>query len=264
MGDLQDRNRAVWSAGDWDAVAQKIAEIGPRLLDHVGVEPGMRVLDVGTGSGTNVAIPAAQRGADVVGLDLTDAWFGAARRRAAAAGVEVEGVVGDAEALPFEDGSFDRVLSTFGHMFAPDHRRAGQELLRVCKPSGSVGFATWLTRGLSGQLFRVVGAHAPPPPDGIGVPPQWGDREHVRAMLAPAEPEFTEDEVVYTARTSDELAQFFLDNFGPLVTLRASLPPERVEALDADLRTTYAGVNEATDGTLRASAAYLVTVAKPA
>jgi hypothetical protein len=100
-------------------------------------------------------------------------------------------------------------------MFAPDHRRAGQELLRVCKPGGSVGFTTWLTRGLSGQLFRVIGAHAPPPPEGIGVPPQWGDRE-------------------------------------------------RVEALDADLRTTYAGVNEATDGTLRASAAYLVTVAKPA
>ena len=89
MGELQDRNRAVWSAGDWDAVAEKIAEIGPRLLDHVGVEPGMRVLDVGTGSGSNVAIPAAQRGADVVGLDLTDVWFDAARRRATAAGVEV-------------------------------------------------------------------------------------------------------------------------------------------------------------------------------
>ena len=112
MSELQDRNRAVWSAGDWDAVAEKIKAVGPRLLDRVGIEPGMRVLDVGTGSGSNVAIPAAQRGAEVVGVDLTDAWFDAGRRRAADAGVEIEWVVGDAEALPFADASFDRVLST--------------------------------------------------------------------------------------------------------------------------------------------------------
>jgi SAM-dependent methyltransferase len=260
VSELQDRNRAVWSAGDWDAVAEKIKEVGPRLLDRVRVEPGMRVLDVGTGSGSNVAIPAAQRGGDVVGLDLTDVWFDAARRRAADAGVEIEWVVGDAEALPFEDASFDRVLSTFGHMFAPHHRQASQELLRVCKPGGVVGFTTWLTESFSGALFRTIGAHAPPPPEGVGVPPQWGDREHVRETLAPYEPEFGEDAVIYEWDSSDGLADFFIENFGPLVTLRAALPPDRVQALDDDLRAMLVAENEAEDGGMRTAARYLVTV----
>ena len=260
MTELQDRNRATWSAGDWDAVAEKIKVVGPRLLDLVGIEPGMRVLDVGTGSGSNVAIPAAQRGAEVVGVDLTDAWFDAGRRRAADAGVEVEWVVGDAEALPFADASFDRVLSTFGHMFAPNHRQASQELVRVCKPGGTVAFTTWTLMGYSGQLFRTIGAHAPPPPAGVGVPPQWADRDHVREMFAPLEPEFAEDDVLYEEASSDALADFFVENFGPLVALRAALPPDRWAALDADLRAMIAEQNQATEGGMRVRARYLVTV----
>ena len=259
MSELQDRNRAVWSAGDWDVVAEKIIDVGPRLIDRVGIEPGMRVLDVGTGSGSNVAIPAAQRGGEVVGVDLTDAWFDAGRRRAADAGVEVEWVVGDAEALPFADGSFDRVLSTFGHMFAPNHRQAAQELVRVCKPGGTIGFTTWTMTGYSGQLFRTIGAHAPPPPEGAGVPPQWADRDHVREMLAPLEPEFAEDDVLYEWESSDALADFFVENFGPLVALRAALPPDRWAALDADLRAMVADQNQATDGGMRTTARYLIT-----
>ena len=263
MSELQDRNRAVWSAGDWDAVANHIASVGPRLLDRVGIEPGMRVLDVGTGSGSNVAIPAAQRGAEVVGADITDAWFDAARRRAAEADVDVEWVIGDAEALPFADASFDRVLSTFGHMFAPHHRQAAQELLRVCKPGGSVGFTTWLTTGLAGRMFAVIGMHAPPPPPGVQPPPLWGDREHVRETVAPLEPEFAEDALVYEDDSPDALATFFFENFGPLVTLRGALAPEQTAALEADYRAMLAEVNEASDGTMKATADYLVTIVKP-
>ena len=215
MSELQDRNRAVWSAGDWDAVANHIASVGPRLLDRVGIEPGMRVLDVGTGSGSNVAIPAAQRGAEVVGADITDAWFDAARRRAAEADVDVEWVIGDAEALPFADASFDRVLSTFGHMFAPHHRQAAQELLRVCKPGGSVGFTTWLTTGLAGRMFAVIGMHAPPPPPGVQPPPLWGDREHVRETVAPLEPEFAEDALVVRARLPGRAGDVLLRELRP-------------------------------------------------
>src|SRR4051794_36472203 len=140
--DLRQRNKTVWAAGEWDDVSRLIAEVGPRVLDLVGIEPGMDVLDVGTGSGGTVAIPAALRGARVVGSDFVGEHFEAARRRAADAGVEVEWVEADAEALPFEDASFDRVLSTFGHMFAPRHGRAAAELARVCRPGGIVGTAT--------------------------------------------------------------------------------------------------------------------------
>jgi len=262
MSELQERNRAVWSAGDWDRAAELIKMVGPRLLDQVGIEPGMRVLDVGTGSGGNIAIPAGERGADVVGLDLTDAWFDAARRRAADAGVEVEWVVGDAEELPFEDGSFDRVLSTFGHMFAPHHRQAAQELVRVCKPGGVVGFTTWLPTGYIGRTFTVMGSFAPPLPEGVEPPPLWGDRDHVRAALAPFEPEFSEASVVYTFESPDAMEQFFNENFPPAVVLRKALPPDRIAELDQRVRETLDEFNEATDGSLRVTADYLVTVVR--
>jgi len=134
MGDgARERNRALWEAGDWDAVAPKVAAVGPRLLDRIGdVGAGVRLLDIGTGSGGAVAIPAALRGADVVGADITDAWFPAARRRAQEAGADVEWVVGDAVDLPFDDASFDVVTSTFGHMFAPDQQAAARELAPAC------------------------------------------------------------------------------------------------------------------------------------
>ena len=123
VADFKQRARTTWAGGDWDSVSKFIAAVGPVLLDRVGIEPGMEVLDVGTGSGGTVSIPAAQRGANVTGSDLTPELFDDARRRADQAGVEVEWVEADAEALPFEDESFDRVLSTFGHMFAPRHAR---------------------------------------------------------------------------------------------------------------------------------------------
>ena len=174
-------NRAVWSAGKWDRVADYVAETGPKLLDSVGIEEGMRVLDIGTGSGGSVAIPAAARGADVVGSDISSVHFDAARARAEAAGVEVEWVEADALDLPFEDGEFDRVLSTFGHMFAPDHAQAASEMVRVTKPGGVIGFAAWTPEGSTGQMFRLTGSHMPPPPEGFQPPPLWGTRRTTSA-----------------------------------------------------------------------------------
>ncbi len=147
-------NRTVWAAGEWDDVSRLVADVGPRLLDRVGVEPGMDVLDVGTGSGGTVAIPAALRGARVVGSDLTPELFDHARRRAEEAGVTVEWVEADAEDLRFEDASFDRVLSTFGHMFAPRHERAGAELARVVRAGGMVATTTWRPEGFAGGCSR--------------------------------------------------------------------------------------------------------------
>jgi ubiquinone/menaquinone biosynthesis C-methylase UbiE len=169
--DLRQRARATWAAGDWDVIAPLITPVGARALDRVGVEPGIDLLDVGTGSGGNVAIPAALRGAQVVGLDVTPELLARARRRAAEAGVEVEWVEGEAQDLPFEDERFDRVISTFGAMFAPDHARAAGELVRVCRPGGLVAMATWADAGFPAEMFKLTGAFLAPPPPGVQPPP---------------------------------------------------------------------------------------------
>ena len=155
LGEFKRGARATWASGDWDAVSALIAEVGPKLLDTVGVEPGMDVLDVGTGSGGTVSIPAALRGARVVGSDLTPELFDDARRRAAEAGVEVEWVEADAESLPFDDASFDRVLSTFGHMFAHRHAKAAAELANIV-----TYLALHAPDFLTGQIIAVDGGES--------------------------------------------------------------------------------------------------------
>jgi ubiquinone/menaquinone biosynthesis C-methylase UbiE len=172
--EFRKRTRATWAAGDWDSFARLVTPVGKLVLDRVGVEPGLRVLDVGTGSGGNVAIPAAQRGVEVVGADVTPALFEHARRRAAEAGVEVDWVEADAQELPFPDATFDRVISTFGAMFAPDHARAAAELVRVCRPGGRIAMTTWVNDGFAGELFTLTGSFLPPPPPGVQPPSLWG------------------------------------------------------------------------------------------
>jgi ubiquinone/menaquinone biosynthesis C-methylase UbiE len=140
--ELRARTRATWAAGDWDEFSTLVAPAGALALERSAIEPGMRLLDVGTGTGGNVAIPAALAGARVVGADVTPEMFPHARRRAAEAGVEVEWVEADAQELPFADASFDRVISTFGAMFAPDHGRTAAELVRVCSSNGRIVMTT--------------------------------------------------------------------------------------------------------------------------
>ena len=156
--------RATWSAGDWDGFARLLTPVGRLVVDRVGVEPGLGLLDVGTGTGGNVAIPAAQLGAEVVGLDITPELLTHARRRAADAGVVVGWIEGDAQELPFADASFDRVTSTFGAMFAPDHGRTAAELVRVCRPGGRIVMTTWVNDGFVGELFTLTGSFMPAPP----------------------------------------------------------------------------------------------------
>jgi SAM-dependent methyltransferase len=201
------------------------------------------VLDVGTGSGGTVAVPAAQRGARVVGSDITDSWFDVARRRAQEAGVEVEWVQADVEDLPFEDGRFDRVVSTFGHMFAPHHEAAAAEMARVCRSGGMIATATWLPEGPNGEMFKLLGSKMPPPPEGVTPPPMWGVQDHVEAMWAPhgLELEFAVTSVAFEGPSVDEFADTFLENFGPMVMARAALG-------DA--------------GTIRLEPTYLVTLAR--
>lgn len=259
----QEVNRAVWSAGNWDRVADYVAGVGGRLLDAIGVEPGMDLLDVGTGSGGSVAIPAAKRGAVVVGSDITATHFDAARERASAAGVSVEWVEGDALELPFDDASFDRVCSTFGHMFAPDHGLAAAELVRVCRPGGAIGFCAWAPEGLVGRMFQTTAAHMPPPPEGFQPPPLWGTESHVRDLLEPHGVELSFERLtnVFREESLELYSERFDTNFGPMVMARAALG-DGWPALRNELDAMFAAENQATDGSMRFEAEYLQTVAR--
>ncbi len=260
---LRDRNRAVWSAGDWDVMADFIAAAGPRLLERLPVGEGTRVLDVGTGSGGSVAIPAALRGAVVTGSDITDAWFPAARDRAEQAGVDVDWVVGDAAELPFPDGSFDVVTSTFGHMFAPEQASAASELARVCRPGGTIGLCCWTPTGKVGQMFMRLGSHMPPPPAGFQPPILWGDEQHVRSLLEPLgfTLELRRENIVMAFSSPDEQAEIMEQNFGPIVTAKAMLGDGWPTVL-AELRAFMVEMNEATDGTMLATNEYLEIVGR--
>jgi len=182
MEEFKQAQRAIWAAGDYGTLSEYIAEVGERVVARAGVEADMRVLDVACGTG-NAAIPAARAGARVTGLDLVPELLDGGREKAAAAGVEIDWEKGDAEELPFEDGAFDRVLSTFGHMFAPRHQRVADEMARVCCKGGAIATCTWTPKGTVGQIFRASASYAPPPPDFASPPILWGSGDHVREMF---------------------------------------------------------------------------------
>jgi ubiquinone/menaquinone biosynthesis C-methylase UbiE len=181
--ELKARHRAMWASGDYPSMVETfLLPLGPRLVEACGIGPDMRVLDVAAGTG-NASIPAAERGASVTASDLTPELFEAGRRRAEAAGVELDWVEADAENLPFEDESFDVVMSSIGAMFAPRHQDVADQLVRVCRPGGTIGLLSWTPEGMIGALFRTMGPFAPPPPPGAQPPPLWGSEDHVRKLF---------------------------------------------------------------------------------
>ena len=235
---LKERTRQTWSAGNYDAVAEGIWEAGERIVRAVDVRPGERVLDVAAGTG-NAAIRAATAGGSVTALDLTPELFEAGRRRAAEAGVEIDWVEGDAEALPFEDASFDVVLSTFGVMFAPRHAVAAHEIARVLRSGGRIGIASWTPDGSVGHMFRTVGAELPPPPPVAEPPLAWGEPAHVEEIFAGTGIELRfEDEALPINPDADlgEATAFYVESFGPLIMARRVLTEQgRWAVLEAKL-----------------------------
>src|SRR3954451_16420472 len=171
--ELKARHRTMWASGNYPSMVETfLLPLGPRLVDALETAAGARVLDVAAGTG-NASIPAARRGARVTASDLTPELLEAGRRRAAVQGAELEWVDADAERLPFDDASFDVVMSAIGVMFAPHHQQAADELVRVCRPGGTVGLLSWTPEGMIGALFRTIGPFAPPPPPGAQPAPLW-------------------------------------------------------------------------------------------
>jgi ubiquinone/menaquinone biosynthesis C-methylase UbiE len=261
MDEFKERQRAMWAAGDYATLSEYIRHVGEHLVERVGVEPGMRVLDVACGTG-NAALPAARAGAAVTGLDLVPELLAAGRRKADEAGVEIEWVEGDAEELPFEDGAFDRVLSTFGHMFAPRHRETADGMARVCRPGGAIGICCWTPEGSVGDVFRTVGSYMPPPPDFASPAILWGTEQHVRELFAAhaSEFEFERRSADIEWESVEGFADFFMDRFGPLVTARAMLG-DRFADLRGEIVASWERWNESDDA-FRLPQEYLVSVVR--
>jgi SAM-dependent methyltransferase len=264
--DHRAQARATWAAGDWDGEFWKlVTPVGMAVLERAAIAPGRTLLDVGTGSGGNVAIPAAQRGASVTGLDPTPELLVHARRRAAETGVEVEWVEGDAQDLPFADESFDLVVSTFGAMFAPDHARAAAELVRVCASPGRVLMTTWTNDGFAGELFDLTGSMLPAPPPGAQRPSLWGSEEHVIEMFSRAgtPPSIERATVEFGFPSVEDTVKHYAEGFGPFVMARQVLEPEGrwSEFLDA-YGELVARFNVARDGTARVASEYLIITAR--
>jgi SAM-dependent methyltransferase len=181
--ELKARHRAMWASGDYPSMVETfLLPLGPRLVEAAGIGPGMRVLDVAAGTG-NASIPAAQAGASVTASDLTPELLAAGRDRPEAQGLGIEWVEADAEHLPFEDESFDVVMSSIGAMFAPHHQEVADELVRVCRPGGTIALLSWTPEGMIGALFRTMGPFAPPPPPGAQSPPLWGSEQHLGELF---------------------------------------------------------------------------------
>jgi SAM-dependent methyltransferase len=223
--ELKARHRAMWASGDYPSMVETFLQpLGPRLVDACGIGPGMRVLDVGAGSG-NASIPAAERGATVTASDLTPELLEAGRERAEAAGLDIAWVAGDAEQLPFEDGQFDVVISAIGAMFAPHHQAAADELVRVCAPGGTIGLLSWTPEGMIGSLFRLMGPFAPPPPPGAQPPPLWGSEEHLRGLLGDRVELGTVERDVLDVTAFErprDYAEHFKARYGPTIATRAN------------------------------------------
>lgn len=229
--------RAMWALGDYHRFANELIwGLGPELVAACGIAPGQRVLDVAAGTG-NVAIRAAEAGAQVVASDLTPENFPAGQREARARGVELEWVEADAEALPFDDGEFDVVTSLFGALFAPHHQRVAGELIRVCRPGGTIGMLNFTPGGVGGDFFALFGRFAPPPPPDALPPVLWGDEDHVRGLFGDRVDalEMTRHEYVERASSPEAYRDLFYATFGPTVALRAALADDpRAAAFDRE------------------------------
>ncbi len=262
--ELKARHRAMWASGDYPSMVETfLLPLGPRLVEACGIGPGMSVLDVAAGTG-NASIPAAQAGADVTASDLTPELLEAGRRRAEAEGLSLEWVEADAEHLPFEDGSFDVVMSSIGAMFAPHHQDVADELVRVCRPGGTIGLLSWTSEGLVGELFRTMKPYAPPPPPGAQPPPLWGTEDHLAELFG--------DRVEFRTLERDALditafehprdyGEHFKARYGPTIAARANAARTGREAeFDEALDRFCDEWNRGTPDRARFDSEYLLSV----
>lgn len=257
--ELKKKQRATWALGEYDRIADGLTIATDQTLRVAKLRPGERVLDLATGTGIT-AIAARERGAQVTGVDLTPELLAVARSKALDAGFDdLRFQEGDAEALPFEDASFDVVVSTCGHMFAPDQPKVAVEMARVTRPGGRVVFLAWTPEGGLGGWFRITNKHIPPPP-GLESPFNWGDAEKVRALLGGAFTDlaFTRGDCPQFGASPEDILELFSTRYGPTIRAFAGLQGDALQALRSEL-LVFLGGYRAVDGKVRWGREYLIT-----
>jgi ubiquinone/menaquinone biosynthesis C-methylase UbiE len=258
---IKEKQQQTWASGDFAVVAARIVLVSEVLADSADLRAGSRVLDVAAGNG-NATLAAARSGAKAVGVDYVPALIEDARTRAAAEGLDAEFRVGDAEALPFDDDSFDAVLSVYGAMFAPDHRRTAAEMVRVARPGATVALASWTPEGFIGQMFRVITSHVPAPA-GVQSPLLWGTEAHLADIFGDAVADMTSTERTCPFRftSPEEFVSFFRRWYGPTLKAFAALDEPGRKALEADLTDLAARHDHHHDGgSIAIDAGYLQTI----
>lgn len=262
LGALKTRLRATWMAGDFGQIAKGSAPEAEEFIKRLDLQPGMKVLDVACGTG-NLALPAARRGAAVTGLDIAPNLLKQASENAEREGLQIQFDEGDAEALPYEDGSFDAVVTMFGAMFAPRPEVVATELKRVCRSGGFIAMGNWTPTGVTGQMFKAVSSHVPPPA-GMLPPILWGVDATVRERLSEGISKLdTKPRVITLAYPFPpaEVVEHFRNYFGPTQKAFASLDENGQAALRRDLEQLWTVNNRATDGTTRIESEYLEVIA---
>jgi ubiquinone/menaquinone biosynthesis C-methylase UbiE len=250
----------AWSSGDYAIIGTTLQIVGEELCEAMDLRSGQKVLDVAAGNG-NVSLAAARRWCDVVSTDYVQSLLERGRSRAIAEGLVIDFREGDAEALPFQDGSFDAVVSTFGVMFAADQDRAAAELVRVCKRGGRIGLANWTPTGFIGQLFKTIGGHLPPPP-GAKSPALWGTRARLDELFdtSMTSVEVVQRTFVFRYRSPAHWLDVFKRYYGPVLKTFAALEPAAQGALKRDLLALIERFNRAGDGTMVVPSEYLEIV----
>lgn len=239
FSELKQRQAHVWGCAPYETVSGQHVDVIDRLLDRLDVGPGLRLLDVATGSG-ELARPAATRGASVTAVDFAPAMVEAARRRAAEEQLVIDVQLGDAEALPCPDASFDVVASSFGVMFCPDHRAVARELGRVCRTAGTLGLACWILDAGFADVFKAMAPYQPPAPEGVGRPFDWGERGYVEELLgADFDLEFADVDAPQVGASGEEMWTLLETGYGPVKALVGSLEDVRRAQLQADVVAAF-------------------------
>jgi len=257
---VKQRQQATWASGDFAIIGVTLQIVGEALAEAADIRSGERVLDVAAGNG-NATLAAARRFAAVTSTDYVPALLDKGRARAAAEGLQVDFRVADAEDLPFKDGSFDAVLSTFGAMFTPDHTRPAREMLRVVRSGGRIGLANWTPDGFIGQLFKVIGAYIPAPA-GLKSPALWGTEPHIAELFGAgaAKIQASRKNFNFRYRSAAHWIQIFRDFYGPTHKAFAALDPARQDALAKDITTLLNRYNTAGPASLVVPGEYLEVV----
>jgi SAM-dependent methyltransferase len=257
---IKIRQQATWASGDFAVVGTTLQLVGELLAEAADVRAGEKVLDVAAGNG-NATLAAAHRFADVTSTDFVPALLDKGRARAQAEGLDVHFQVADAEQLPFPDASFDVVLSTFGCMFTPEHARVAREMMRVLRPGGRLGMANWTPSGFIGRLFKVIGAHVPPPA-GLQSPALWGTESHLVELFGPRSAAMQVERRIFNFRYRDaaHFVQVFRDWYGPTHKAFAALDAERQPLLERDILALLEEFNTAGSDSLVVPGEYLEVV----